>query len=92
MEHYGNGIKEGPFEGWEIGVGGGGDGVVEEGEVLGDVGGGPGGVEGVEEPLVAAVEGAVGGGELLEAGEGLQARPVHEHAGVEAVRPARVCK
>ena len=44
------------FISWYVCVGGSGNHVVEEGQVLGDVLGGPGGEVGVEEALISAVE------------------------------------
>ena len=47
------------FVGGEVGVGGGGHHVVHEGDVLGDVLGGPGGEERVQEALISSIKGTL---------------------------------
>ena len=79
------------FVGWEVRVGGTGHHVVGEGEMSGDVPGGPGAVEGVQETLVPTVEGAAGHRVLDQLPEGVEVGPEDEHAaGVEAVGPPGV--
>ena len=78
------------FVGGEVRVGGAGHHVVGEGEVSGDVPGGPGAVEGVQQTLVPAVEGAAGHRVLDQLPEGVEVGPEDEHAGVEAVGPPGV--
>ena len=79
-----------PLKSREICVGGSGTHVVQEGQVLRDVLGGPGEEVGVEKTLVTTVERPLRGGVLREPLVSVLRRTEHKHAGIEAVRPTGV--
>lgn len=78
------------FERRQVAVGCIGCDIVEEGQALANVLGGPVGKVLIEEALVAAIETAILHCELNDALERLQTGPIHEHARVEAVWPTDV--
>jgi len=78
------------FEGGQIAVRGIGRHIVHKRQMLLDVRRRPVAEELVQQALIAAIETAILHGELCDLAEGVHAGSEHEHAGVEAVRPADI--
>jgi len=78
------------FEGGQIAVRGIGRHIVHKWQMLLDVRRRPVAEELVQQALVASIEAAILHGKLCDLAEGVHAGSEHEHAGVEAVRPADV--